>query len=88
MRIMWETNMKQVGNPHFFGSRTKPLSGQNPPPTKTPSGHNPPPAKTLLRQKSPSGQNSSPSKIPLRPKTPADKNSPPGERVKFGYMLS
>ena len=54
----------------YVGNRTKPLSGQNPPPTK-----NPPP----LRQKNLSGQNPPSTKIPFWPKPPQTKR-PSGKK--------
>ena len=71
-----------------FGSRTKPTSGQTPPPAKThplaktpfrpkpPSSKKPPPAKIPLQQKPPSGQKPLPAKAPLWPK-PLSSNPPP-----------
>ena len=56
----------------LHGNRTKPPSGQNPPPDKIPlrpkppSGQNPPPAKKTLRPKPPSVQNPPQTKSPLR----------------------
>ena len=71
--------MLQFLNP---GNRTKPHSGQNPPPTETPLRPKPPPAKKKLQPKPPSCKNPPPAKTPLRQKAPSGKkkdlvNSPP-----------
>ena len=61
----------------YVGNRTKPLSGQNPPPTKPP----PPSGKKKL-----SGQNPPSTKIPFWPKPPSDKT--PLRQKKKNTILS